>query len=113
MIQNFLSKTLARNFLACQPNTPKRFYTKEELLSSFTQPKLFLRPLTFLSNDNAISLNLLKAKYGFKKEYITVIKNGSVIIEFIPLTKDEFGKVLFNVQDKKKFLLDLNRIGDV
>lgn len=42
-----------------------------------------------------------------------MIKNGSVIIEFIPLTKDEFGKVLFNVQDKKKFLLDLNRVGDV
>jgi len=72
-----------------------------------------LRPLTFLSDNNAISLNLLKAKYGFKKEYITCVKNGSVIIEFIPLNKDEFGKVLFNIQNKKKFLLDLTRIGDI
>jgi len=29
------------------------------------------------------------------------------------LTKDEFGKVLFNIQSKKKFLLDLGRIGEI
>ena len=57
--------------------------------------------MTLYGKENALTINpvkvidnLMKAKYGFKKDYISVIKNGYIFIEIIPLDKDASGQVI-------------------
>ena len=51
-------------------------------------------------NDLALSISATKvnfgqqAKFGYRKDYISVIKNGYILFEAIPMTKDSTGHVI-------------------
>ncbi len=65
-----------------------------KLFSYITKEKsLLIKPLTFTNENTIFSMNPVKAKHGvyhwfqIKNEYITVEKNGFLIIEIIPISK--------------------------
>lgn len=81
-----------------------------------------------MGKHNAVSINPVKvrpfysqffceltiqAKYGFKKDYITVINNGYVYLEFMHIDQSEDGKTTLLWQQKKAFSLNLSRIGSL
>ena len=67
-----------------------------------------------MAADNALSISPVKAKYGAKKDYLTVVKQGFLLLEFVPLAiypntaSNEPGtpKRVFNWQEKQSFVLD-------
>ena len=65
------------------------------LLHSYkvSRSRLFIQSLTFKDKNCAISVNPVKAKYGFKKDYISVIKNGYIFLEFMDIENTTDGRV--------------------
>ena len=73
-----------------------------------------MKPVTFAAPNHIISVSTVKAKFGFKKDYLTVQKNGYVVFEFIPMVFKELEKrnqLLW--QDKDSFILDFRRSAEL
>ena len=53
--------------------------------------KVIYKPLSFDQTDHLLSINTIKPKFGIKKEYVTVVKNGFIIMDFVPFEKSMQG----------------------
>lgn len=42
-----------------------------------------MQSLNFVGSQNAMSMLPVKARYGYKKDYISVVKNGYIFLEFM------------------------------
>jgi hypothetical protein len=49
--------------------------------------RVYLKPLLLFGTDHAISFSPSKARFGLKRENVTVLKNGYIVVEFIPMAK--------------------------
>ena len=70
-----------------------------------------MRPI-YIQQDHGVFTALpVKAKYGSKKDYITVLKTGYILFEFIKRTQSNFeqAKPVFDWQNKQYFTLDPKR----
>ncbi len=69
-----------------------------------------MKPLSFVQSDHIFSVIPSKAKYGMKNDYITLIKNGFLFLEFIPFIKSDFEQEKKPDWSKKEgFLLDAKK----
>ena len=70
-----------------------------------------MKPLYIMGGDHALTIHPLKAKYGNKKDYLTVSRTGCLMLEFIPLgntgsiNSSETGRS-FKWTDKQGFVVD-------
>eukprot|EP01016_Furgasonia_blochmanni_P000470 TRINITY_DN1010_c0_g1_i4.p1 TRINITY_DN1010_c0_g1~~TRINITY_DN1010_c0_g1_i4.p1 ORF type:complete len:179 (+),score=37.42 TRINITY_DN1010_c0_g1_i4:146-682(+) len=83
-------------------------YTRQYL-----SKRIFIKPYSIFSEDMVLSVTPIKGKYAQKKDYITLNKNGCVLLEMIPQFKDSEQKTNLNWQNKKSFALNLKAIGDI
>ena len=70
-----------------------------------------MRPI-YVQQDHGVFTALpVKAKYGSKKDYITLVKTGYIIFEFIKRSQSNFdqAKPVFDWQNKQYFTLDPKR----
>lgn len=64
----------------------------------------------FISNDKAVLVvNLIKAKFAPKKDYMTVSKTGYLLLEFMKASRGENNQINIDWTNKKMFALDPRR----
>ncbi len=67
--------------------------------------------------ENVLTITPIKAKFGLKKDYLTLVKQGFTLFEFVPVTQSihsssldpSFPKRVFNWQEKQSFVLNAER----
>ncbi len=69
-----------------------------------------------MGTDNVFTITPVKAKYGAKKDYLTVVKQGYILFEMIPISAsggetniDGIPKQLYNWQQKDNFVMSPER----
>ncbi len=63
--------------------------------------------MTFISKTHIMTLTPSKAKYGLKKDYATIVKNGFMLFDFIPFGISEVNSLPLTLwKEKESFLLD-------
>lgn len=72
-----------------------------------------MKPFTIYSKDLVLSVNIIKATFGYKKDYLTVLKTGAITFEFIPMYYDNENKRGLNLQARKVFALSPSNAGIV
>ena len=84
--------------------------------------KIIYKSLTFENPNHLTSINFTKAKYGYKNDYITLMKNGYCIIDFLKFKNDPTGRDskgyssghrTLDVDSKSTFIVGIRVIGEI
>ncbi|EAR94355.2 rDNA origin-binding protein (macronuclear) [Tetrahymena thermophila SB210] len=74
---------------------------------------IIIKPFSIISGETVFSATPIKGKYGVKNDYITVLKNGCMLTEVIPCSKDNTGKVNIDYSKRLNFAMSLSNMGQI
>eukprot|EP01017_Pseudomicrothorax_dubius_P023578 TRINITY_DN2515_c0_g1_i4.p1 TRINITY_DN2515_c0_g1~~TRINITY_DN2515_c0_g1_i4.p1 ORF type:complete len:222 (-),score=50.29 TRINITY_DN2515_c0_g1_i4:131-796(-) len=74
---------------------------------------VYIKPYTITSNEMVLSITPIKGKFGVKRDYISMVKNGSLLFEFIPQIRDAENRANLDWNNRKNYAMAVKSIGDI